>query len=110
MVSLGDCPTWHTYQVLQDLCYPRLLVDKTPPNAGHPLVLQRAREIFASPRFVHLIRHPYAAIQSGVQLQRDILGGLETTWDDVEQAWVETNLGTRDFLLSVETEAKLTLR
>ena len=110
VASLGDCPTWQTYQVLQELCSLRVLVDKTPPNADHPMVLQRAREIFASPRFLHLIRHPYATIESGLQLQRDILGSLTTTWDDVEQAWVRTNLGTHDFLLSIEPRAKLTLR
>jgi len=108
--TAGDCPTWRLYQMLQELCEPRVLVDKTPPNASHPMILQRSCEIFAAPRYLHLVRHPYAAIASGLQLQRDILGNLSTTWDAIEGAWFDTNLATRDFLLDNEPAAKLTLR
>jgi len=58
----GACPTWRVYQALQQLCAPRLLVDKTPANAGHPAILRRARELFDAPRYIHLVRHPIAAI------------------------------------------------
>ena len=69
LADLGeDCPTWRVYSILQELCAPRVLVDKTPPNSSHPNILHRSYEIFASPSYVHLVRHPYAAIGSGVQL------------------------------------------
>ena len=73
-------------------------------------VQSHERTIREPERYLHLVRHPYAAIDSGVQLQRDIMGNLNTTWDGVEQAWIDSNLGTRDFLLAVETAAKLILR
>jgi len=105
-----DGSTADMYQLLQEHCTPRILVDKTPDNTGHPMVLQRSLEVFESPRYLHLVRHPYAAIQSGVQLTRDILGNLSVTWDSVEQSWNDSNLGTHDFLSSVAQTAKWTLR
>ena len=51
-----------------------------------------------------------AFLDSGVQLQRDIFGNLDTSWDGVDQAWVDTNLGTHDFLLAIEPAMKLTLK
>jgi thioesterase domain-containing protein len=109
--NLGiDCPVSRMYEVLQDLCLPRVLVDKTPANASHTMFLRRIREVFAAPRFLHLVRHPYAAIESGLQLTRDILGRLDQTWEIVEQEWVESNMTTHKFLQDVEPPAKLLLR
>ena len=112
LADLGeDCPTWRVYSILQELCAPRVLVDKTPPNSSHPNILHRSYEIFASPSYVHLVRHPYAAIGSGVQLTRDILGNLDSTWGDLEQAWVDANLGVLEFLHDAEpTTRQLRLR
>ena len=111
VADLGEgCATWLVYHELQELCAPRMLVDKTPTNASHPLILRRACEIFTAPYYLHLVRHPYAAIESGVHLQRDILGHLGATWDGMEDAWVSTNIATRDFLLNIESAAQLMLR
>ena len=53
------------------------------------MILQRVREVFESPRYLFLVRHPFAAIDSAVQLTRDILGNLSVTWDGVESASVQ---------------------
>ena len=90
--------------MLQELCAPRLLVDTTPVYALSPMILQRAREVFESARYLHLVCHPYAAIESAVLRQ------LDFTWDHAEQAWFDTNLNVHTFLLDIEPEAKLTLR
>jgi len=111
IAELGeDCPMSRMYELLQELCAPRMLVDKTPPNASQSMFLLRIPEIFASPRYLHLVRHPYAAIESGLQLQRDILGDLSKTWDGVEQDWIDTNVTTKNFLLGVTASTKLELR
>ena len=52
------------YSRLQEWIGGRMLVDKTPTYAWSPAVLERAEEIFDRPRYVHLLRHPYAAIRS----------------------------------------------
>ena len=60
-------PTWRLYDILQDSCFPQILVDKTPHNADHPSFLDHAESIFNSAaRYCHLVRHPYACIASGV--------------------------------------------
>lgn len=105
-----ECPTWQMYQVLQELCGLCLLVDKTPFNASHPMILRHASEVFASPYYLHLVRHPYAAIDSGLQLTRDILGGLGVTWASIEQSWANTVMGTYEYLLTVPPAAKLSIR
>jgi len=111
LTDLGDrCPTWRVYEILQEMCAPRLLVDKTPHNASHALHLKRTHEVFDSPRYIHLLRHPYATIESGLKLQRDVLGGLDSTWERVEQEWFNTNQLTNEFLLNIKPSEKLVMR
>ena len=105
-----DFPTWQMYSYLQELCAPRVLVDKTPANANHLMILRRAREVFATPSYLHLVRHPYASIESALQLMRDILGSLHLTWSHLEQSWVDANMVVHEHLLTVESSSKLMLR
>ena len=46
------------YQELQRLCYPRILVDKTPVYCSNLNVLQRARHQFPRACWIHMTRHP----------------------------------------------------
>ena len=102
----GGCPVWRVYQHLAELAHPRVLVDKTPPNAESLAFLRRAREMFGGrATYLHLVRHPYACISSGVQLARDTLGGHGATWQALEAHWVETNAAVADFLAQVAGEA-----
>ena len=104
-VEMGDdCSVWRMYQVLQELGLPRIVVDKTPPNAEQPAFLQRARELFCAARYIHLVRHPYACIASGIELARDALAAI-ATWADLESLWVQTNASVADFFAQVEGEA-----
>jgi len=83
--SLGDeFWVWQTYQLLQQLSAPRLFVDKTPGNSSQLVTLIRAQMIFDSPMYLHIIRHPYACIASGVELARKFVGASNTTWETVE--------------------------
>lgn len=99
------------YEQLQSLCAPRVLCEKTPSNANHFWVLQRSQELFKVPLLLHLVRHPYAAIESGVQLMRDILGNLSTSWAETEQEWISTNTGIHNLLqVLAEPKRKLIVR
>lgn len=102
IAGLGDdCPTWRVYELLQELAAPRLIVDKTPPNAESELFLRRAHHTFQAASFVHLVRHPYACIASGVELARDVLGGA-VSWAETEALWVATNATVADFFGGVD--------
>jgi len=100
----ADCPTWRVYQALQRMAGRRILVDKTPANASHVNFMYRAHEIFAAARYIHLIRHPYACISSGLQMFRDFLDVSETTWTMVEKSWVDTNRACDEFMSFVRRE------
>jgi hypothetical protein len=91
-------PIWQLYDALQYLCAPQILVDKTPHNADHPSFLDHAESIFSSAaRYCHLVRHPYACIESGLELRRDMSMNWNVTWEEVECAYVRLQTNVRAF-------------
>ena len=52
------------YGRMQQTLGDRLLVDKTPAYALDLEVLRHSEQSFDSPRFIHLVRHPYGMIRS----------------------------------------------
>ncbi|MEP7119971.1 MAG: beta-ketoacyl synthase N-terminal-like domain-containing protein [Byssovorax sp.] len=66
-LQAADASVQDIYRLLQDLTRPRLLVDKSPSYAERVETLDRALATFRSPRLVHLVRHPYAVIESYVR-------------------------------------------
>lgn len=93
-----ETPVWRAYATVQDLCGSRVLVDKTPHNADHPRFLEHAHAIFGrEARYVHLVRHPYACIASGLELRRDMSGNPHVTWEEVENAYVRLQTNVRQF-------------
>ncbi|MFM7267671.1 MAG: alpha/beta fold hydrolase, partial [Cyanobium sp.] len=71
-----DRPVQWVYGRLQELAGGRLLVDKSPTYALHPETLAQAEALFDQPRYIHLIRHPYAVIRSFVDLRMQSLFGV----------------------------------
>ena len=97
--------TWGVYQMLQELCNPRIFVDKTPHNADHKSFLEHAQAIFANPRYCHLVRHPFSSISSGVELRRDILMNPNVTWGEVEEHYITSQENIIAFFDAVGVEA-----
>ena len=52
------------YGLLQAWAGERLLVDKSPPSSLDLGTLQRAEHYFQDTRYIHLVRHPAAAVRS----------------------------------------------
>jgi hypothetical protein len=97
LAALGaDCPTWRVYQLLQGLAAPRTLVDKTPPNLSHAAFVARGAAMFASARFVHLVRHPVVQARSYMNLVTD--GGGARGWAEAEAEWVQYQRVALDFV------------
>ncbi len=71
-----DLSIRQVYGALQDHAGGRLLIDKSPSYAAHRGVLGRAEQLFTGARYIHLVRHPYAVIESFVRLRMDKLLGL----------------------------------
>ena len=59
------------YNQIQTLAGERLVVDKTPPYAMDMETLQRAEQIFADAVYIHLVRHPYAMMESFLRVRLD---------------------------------------
>lgn len=59
------------YNRIQTLAAERLIVDKTPPYAMDMETLQRAEQIFEDAVYIHLVRHPYAMMESFLRVRLD---------------------------------------
>ena len=92
-------PVWRTFESLQEWCHSRILVDKSPSYVEHYLYMDHADVIFGrAARYVHLVRHPYACIDSGVELVVKYMrskafdpergGDPSLAWPVMERGWV----------------------
>ena len=100
------------YRMLQEAAGDRLLVDKSPTYAAHLETLQRAEMLFEGARYICLIRHPYAVIESFVRNRMDRLIGLDggDPYQIAENVWTGANGNILRFLDSVDPERGLIVR
>ena len=107
-----EIPTWRTFEMLQEMRCNTILVDKTPQYVDHPSYLDHAHAIFGrSARYVHLVRHPYACIESGVELmvkyvRHDAVntergGDPSLAWPIMESGWVAAQTNANEFLVRI---------
>ncbi|HEX3131701.1 MAG TPA: amino acid adenylation domain-containing protein, partial [Thermoanaerobaculia bacterium] len=114
LVEIAEREDWTTqrfYGWLQEMIggvSGRKLVDKTPSYALDPATLRRAEEAFDRPFYIHLIRHPQAAIRSFEEVKLDQLffrhphrfGRRELA----ELIWLLSHRNISDFLSGVPAE------
>jgi len=108
-----DAPIQLVYRMLQELAGMRLLVDKTPLYANHPVWLRRAEELFEGAKYLHLVRHPYAVIESYVRMRfhNRLVGNHwlirdENPWLAAEKHWTGYNHHILGFLKGIEAQRK----
>ena len=93
------------YRVLQGWCGDRTLVDKTPSYALDPDTLSKAEHDFREPRYIHLVRHPRAMVQSFERLHMDQVLYLKdhsfTTRELGELVWTVSHQNILSLLNSV---------
>ncbi len=113
----AETPIHAVYARLQQLASPRILVDKSPSYGMSLATLERAEEIFAGAKYVHLVRHPYAMIESFVRIRLDklfgtVIYGSESADPHVvaEKVWVTCNSNVRAFLQQVDPQRHYLLR
>ncbi|GAB4152428.1 MAG: hypothetical protein Fur0021_17200 [Candidatus Promineifilaceae bacterium] len=97
------------YAELQQAAAPRLLLDKSPSYALHRAALDRAEAWFTNPSYIHLVRHPYAVIESAMRTRLDrLLGDVVVDREKLaEDIWLTANQNTRDFLQDIPADRKL---
>ncbi len=107
-------PTRLVYRRLQEWIGERTLVDKTPSYALGQDVLARAETDFAAPRYLHLMRHPNAAIRSFEEAKLDQVFFRHThpfsRRQLAELIWVVSHQNVVQFLRSVPAERQHWIR
>lgn len=78
---------------MQALAGSRLVVDKSPMYARDLAILDRAEELFEGARYLCLVRHPYAVIESFVRKRMGKLVGAGDADPHAlaERVWLESN-------------------
>ncbi|HBB35614.1 MAG TPA: short-chain dehydrogenase [Cyanobacteria bacterium UBA9273] len=92
------------YAKLQELAGSRVLVDKSPTYSGNMQTLQRAEDLFVEAKYIHLVRHPYAVIDSLVRNRMDKIFGINDLdpYFIAEQVWATSNRNVLEFLKQVD--------
>ncbi len=100
------------YTRLQQMAAPRLLLDKSPTYAGSMDTLRRAATLFAGAKYICLVRHPYAAIESFLRTRMHKLIGAENedAFQVAEQVWVQTNQNMLTFFEQIDPEQRQIVR
>ena len=99
-----DIPIEEVYRWLQAQAGSRQVVDKSPAYGGSLNTLTRAEAIFDSAKYLHLVRHPYAMIESFVRMRMNRLLGTGATdpYDVAEEIWSSSNSNIRALLAGVD--------
>ena len=81
------------YQRLQQLAGDRLLIDKSPTYASNRETLEKAEAMFEGAKYIHLVRHPYAVVESFARMRMDKLVSSEDTdaYQLAELIWRDSN-------------------
>ncbi|HEY9878954.1 MAG TPA: type I polyketide synthase [Leptolyngbyaceae cyanobacterium] len=100
------------YDKLQQLAKNRLLVDKSPTYSLSLAALQRAELLFENAKFIHLVRHPYAVIDSFVKNRMHKIFNLEpeNPYQLAEQVWDVSNRNIQTFLQDIDPQRQHVLR
>lgn len=99
-----DLPIQEVYSRLQAMAGTSLLVDKSPTYGISLETLKRGEALFDGAKYIHLVRHPYAAIESFVRLRMDRLAGIDDVdpYTLAEQVWTQTNRNVMEFFAGVD--------
>ena len=94
------------YHQLQQLAGDRLLVDKSPTYASNRETLEKAEAIFDGAKYIHLVRHPYAVIESFARMRMDKLVGSGDTnpYELAELIWRDSNQNILDLAREIDPE------
>lgn len=116
-VEADDLPVGQIYRALRQRAGGRMLVDKTITYPMHPQWLQRAERMCREPKYLHIVRHPCAVIESIVRLhfQGTAMGNHFGVWDDnpwlfAEKWWTVSCRNSMNFLESIPLDRQHTLR
>ena len=93
------------YHQLQQLAGDRLLVDKSPTYASNRETLDKAEAIFDGAKYIHLVRHPYAVIESFARMRMDkLVGSNSDPYQLAELIWRDSNQNIIEFAENIDPD------
>ena len=94
------------YQMLQQLADDRLLIDKSPTYASSRETLAKAETIFNNAKYIHLVRHPYAVVESFARMRMNkLVGSVDgNPYKLAELIWRDSNQNILDFAQDIDPE------
>lgn len=100
------------YDKLQQLAGSRLLVDKSPTYGLNRAILERGEQLFTGAKYIHLVRHPYAVMDSFVRNRMHKIFNLEPEdpYRLAELVWHHSNANIHAFLATVDPQRRYFLR
>jgi biotin carboxylase len=104
-----DISVEEMYRMLREMAAPQRLVDKSTLNASCAAILEKTRQVSAAAHFIHLIRHPYAVIESLERNYMQHVSRLEA-FRMSEELWTVPNLNIVGFLRWVPQVRQLLVR
>ncbi|MGQ0722519.1 MAG: SDR family NAD(P)-dependent oxidoreductase [Candidatus Eiseniibacteriota bacterium] len=104
-------PVADVYRMLRERSGGRMLIDKTPGYVLDRAALAQAERVFHEARYVHLVRHPLASIESFVRSRFDRF--LEERGDPreiAERTWADGNGNALEFRAALPPGRHLLVR
>jgi len=102
------------FRLMQEWLPDKIIVDKTPPYAYNPQILQRAESEFENPLYIHLLRHPLATIRSIEQARVDLMVSMAEDSFSVKQKgelmWLISHINILEFLKNVPSSRQLRVK
>ncbi len=106
-----DLPIYRIYELIHSSSSKPILVEKTPFMIRSKAALRHAERMFESPKYIHLIRHPGAVIESLERMRHIMNPNLEKEYTDrfsrlklTESEWRTQNENTKKFLSDITNE------
>jgi len=109
-----DYSTKMFYAVLQNWIGKKILVDKSPSYALDINTLQKAERDFNQARFIHIVRHPYAMVNSFTNYHMDQVLYLKkqpfSPKQLAELVWLVSHKNIMDFFETIPKDRQCNLR
>ncbi|MCR6641597.1 MAG: SDR family NAD(P)-dependent oxidoreductase [Sporocytophaga sp.] len=104
-------PVKEMYRRIQELTDDMMLVDKSPSYASDINVLRKAEKQFTNAKYVFLVRHPYAVMESIVRNRfHKFIPGNESDPDkNAEKIWYDFNKNIVDFISEIPSGKAITV-
>ena len=109
----ADAPISEAYALLQSLARGACWSIKPPiiPAAGG-MFSNRAEALFESPKYIHLVRHPYAVVESFARMRMHKLIGMEQADPHrlAEQIWTASHRNLTEFFGGIDPARRCLIR